>query len=112
MNVDPRNLPEDFTQKALRRLAKQAGFDFLETIPNPDPAALRCIPAEFARAHGIFPIRFSGSEEDGRLIMAVSDPVNLDLMDTLHYQFKMKFDFIIASPTEIKRAIGVHYPKG
>ena len=105
----PPELPPDELKRLLKQAAKTMGIEFLDTIQSPDPLALQCVPVEFATAHGLFPIKFRESDGVRRLTVVVSALGDLNLMDTLHYTFKVEVDFVAAEPNEIKRAIRTYY---
>jgi len=70
-----------------------------------DAAALRLVPFEIARRHGIFPVRFT----DGQLTVAFSDPVNVLAMDDLRARCGCLIERVLASEADIQDAIEKHY---
>jgi hypothetical protein len=75
-----------------------------------DAAALAKIPVEVAEAKGVFPIAL---RDNGKtLIVAMPDPTNLDLTDTLLRTTRCRIKAQVAGEGEIAQAIRVHYHGG
>ena len=71
---------------------------------TPDPEAIARIPESSARSLTVLPL----SLESGHLVVAVADPVR-ELQADLQKLTKMPIAMVIASATDIRRAIDRHY---
>ena len=63
------------------------------------------ISQDDARKYNVFPVAITG----GQLELAVTDPMNMDVVDNLGHMLKMPIDIRIATPADIKNAIDEHY---
>lgn len=70
-----------------------------------DPAAVRVLPANLARKYMVMPLLLDGD----RLIVAVSDPTDADLINTLRFVTGKVLEIAVAIPDEIAYAISTHY---
>ncbi len=88
-----------------RTLARQMGIPFLKlneiTVP---PEVLTTIPESIVRSHNLLPIRLEGN----RLTIAMADPLDVFIIDEVHYQTGYDIEVSIASESEIEAAIR-HY---
>jgi len=73
-------------------------FDF-------DKNAIRCLPANFARKHSVVPLVLEGN----KLIVAVADPTNSELLNMLRFVTDKTPEIAIATSEEILLAIGECY---
>ncbi len=106
----------------VRAVAAEFGMPFVElgdrAVP---PEVLAAVPADFARARHVIPF----GRSDGRLQVAVSDPLATELIDTLPHVAGGPVTVALASADDIQRAIvrgydplvagasaGVHLPVG
>jgi type IV pilus assembly protein PilB len=87
---------EDVLHKAI---AKQFGLKYvnLDNISIP-PEAASLIPAELIRRYGILPLK----RENGTLKLAISDPMDLEMMDTVRMQAGAELECYVASPSKIQ----------
>jgi hypothetical protein len=76
----------------------------LGMVPR-DGALLAKIDPEFCEEHGVFPI----SLQNRVAVIAVSDPTELDTVDTLSSKLGARVQMVIASEREINAAISKHY---
>ncbi len=70
--------------------------------------ALDAVPKAMAREHHLIPI----SREDGRLTVAVADPLDLYALDHLRFATNCEIDFVIAASDTIEEAISQKYEVG
>lgn len=70
-----------------------------------DKEALKKIPEHMARRHDVMPIRIV----DDKLVVAMSDPMNIFAIDDVKLYSGMELTINIASSDDIKKAIGKHY---
>jgi type IV pilus assembly protein PilB len=71
-----------------------------------DPEALLVLSQELARRYEVLPLAIV----DGRLVIAMSDPADLELVTSLRFAARCQIEPVLASPQEIKVAIATHYP--
>ncbi|HIJ66390.1 MAG TPA: type II/IV secretion system protein [Candidatus Hydrogenedentes bacterium] len=84
-----------------RALAAACGLDYVEPskIAVPDEA-LAHVPARFATHYAFVPV----AEHNGALVVAVSDPLNAQLLDDVRVVLKRRIEPVVATPNEIARA--------
>ncbi|MCC6442559.1 MAG: Flp pilus assembly complex ATPase component TadA [Armatimonadetes bacterium] len=70
-----------------------------------DPAVLGRVPSEFALSHHVLPLASS----DHTLTVAIADPLDLDALDDLQLLTDGAVEPVLASPSEIRRAIEQFY---
>ncbi|MBP8128609.1 MAG: type II/IV secretion system protein [Candidatus Hydrogenedentes bacterium] len=75
------------------------------TIPE---EVSRKVPARFATHYGFVPI----AESNGALVVAVSDPLNAQLLDDIRLVLKRRIEATVATPEEIDRTTKVLYGVG
>ena len=97
----------------LKILAEQAGLEYVKLVDYKDkitPELLSIIPAPLARAHKIFPISIS---PNGDLTIAISDPINVRVVDDLRLQLQgttvTHIDAVVANEEEIVDYINLSY---
>ncbi|MDD5327655.1 MAG: ATPase, T2SS/T4P/T4SS family [Phycisphaerae bacterium] len=85
-----------------KALAKQFGLEYVNldktAIP---PDVIKLIPEDLIKRHSILPLGMN----DGRLKVIISDPLNLDMMDTLRFRLNKELDYCLANPSKIKSYI-------
>jgi len=90
---------EDDVSKAI---AHQFGLDYVDLDKQSIPQSiLNLIPEEVIQKYGVLPL----SKENGRLKLIISDPLDLDTLDTLRFRLNSEIDCCIASPTKIRAFI-------
>jgi len=90
---------EDDVSKAI---AHQFGLDYVDLDKQSIPQSiLNLIPEEVIQKYGVLPL----SKENGRLKLIISDPLDLDMLDTLRFRLNSEIDCCIASPTKIRAFI-------
>jgi len=89
-----------------RSLAAQAHMDWVDlstkVIP---PEVIKHIRAEDARRFKVIPV---GLGESG-LIVAVSDPLDIDTIDSLSFLLQREIELVCASPDKIRQALIKYY---
>ena len=89
-----------------RSLAAQAHMDWIDlsgkVIP---PDVINQIRAEDARRFKVIPVGFG---ESG-LIVAVSDPLDIDTIDSLSFLLQREIELVCASPEKIRQALIKYY---
>jgi type IV pilus assembly protein PilB len=85
-----------------KAIAKQFGLEYVNldkiTIP---PEVIKLIPEDLIRRHNVLPL----GRNNGRLKLIISDPLNLDMMDTLRFRLNTELDYCLANPSKIKSYI-------
>lgn len=69
------------------------------------PQALKLVPERVARRYHVFPIR----EDDRQLVVATSDPTNIEIEQALGFASGRTPQFEVAGPSAIAEAIGRKY---
>ena len=89
-----------------RSLAAQAQMDWIDlssmVIP---PEIIRQIRAEDARRFKVIPVAFG---ETG-LVVAVSDPLDIDTIDSLSFLLQCELELVCSSPDKIREALIKYY---
>lgn len=70
-----------------------------------DPEVAALIPEAMAKRHSVIPIRREGA----KLILAMADPTNIFAIDDVQMSSSLQVDVVIASDTEVERAINRVY---
>jgi len=95
----------------LQILSEQAGLPYVQLtsykLGNVD--VLKLIPADLARMYKVFPIRV---EEDRSLLVAISDPLNITIVDDLRLLLERSITPVVASEEEILDSIELYYGMG
>jgi type II secretion system protein E len=95
----------------LQILSEQAGLPYIQLssykLGNLD--ILKLIPAQLARAYKVFPIKI---EEEGSLLIAISDPLNITIVDDLRLLLERSITPVVASEEEIIDNIDLYYGMG
>jgi type IV pilus assembly protein PilB len=92
-------LDEETLTKAI---AKQFGLEYvnLDRTPIP-PEAMKLVPEDLIKRHDILPLGMN----NGRLKLIISDPMNLEAMDTVRFRLNVELDCCLANPSKIKSHI-------
>ncbi|MCA1838833.1 MAG: GspE/PulE family protein [Actinomycetota bacterium] len=84
-------------------LAKQVGLDFVDlTETQVDPTAASLISESLAKRYKALPI---GIDQDGKLIVAMSDPSNVYAIDDIRTITGKEIKAVVSTPTDILAAI-------
>jgi type IV pilus assembly protein PilB len=97
--IDLGLINEDVLAKAI---AKQFGLKYvdIESVPIP-PDATKIIPEDLIKRHNILPL----SVANGRLKLIISDPLDLDMMDSVRLRLNKELECYVASPKKIRTYI-------
>ena len=88
-----------------KALAAQFGVDYVDVDQTAAIAAnLHLIPPKIMKDRQILPL----GQENGRLRVIVSDPLDLELLDLLRFTVNPSIDVVVAAPSKIKRFIDKH----
>ncbi len=89
-----------------RSLAAQAHMDWIDlsSIVIP-PSVIKQIRAEDARRFKVIPVAFG---ETG-LVVAVSDPLDIDTIDSLSFLLQRELELVCSSPEKIREALIKYY---
>ncbi|MEA2874446.1 MAG: type pilus assembly protein PilB, partial [Hyphomicrobiales bacterium] len=89
-----------------RSLAAQAHMDWVDlSVKVIPPEIINQIRAEDARRFKVIPVGFG---ESG-LIVAVSDPLDIDTIDSLSFLLQREIELVCASPENIRQALIKYY---
>lgn len=89
-------------------LSKQLGLPLVSLPDLEIPASVvAALPAELAQRYDVFPVRV----QDRELVLATSDPGNVDMLDEIAFRTGLKVRPALAPPREIEWAIR-HYHLG
>ncbi len=66
------------------------------------------VPARFATHYNFVPIQ----KKNGTLVVAISDPLNTNLLDDIRLVLKTRIEAVVATPTEIERSTKTLYGLG
>lgn len=97
----PSDIAEALSRQFGRRVVDPRALD----IPQ---EALAAVPKAMAREHHLIPI----SRENGRLTVAVADPLDLYALDHLRFATNCDIDYVIAASDAIEEAIQQKYEVG
>ena len=87
-------------EKAYEALAQFCEMRFV--LPSKmaiSPDLVGKVPARFATHYGFVPVQ----ERDGLLVVAVSDPLNAQLLDDIRLVLKRRIEAVVTTPQEIAR---------
>ncbi|MCX7765709.1 MAG: ATPase, T2SS/T4P/T4SS family, partial [Candidatus Sumerlaeia bacterium] len=95
----------------LQVLAEQAGLQFIRLTDYTieDMSVLKLVPAQLARDYKIFPLRL---EPNGALVVAISDPLNITIMDDLRLLLDREVIPVVANEQDIMDYINQYYGVG
>jgi len=91
----------------MQALARQLGVRFVEiggrTVP---PAVLHLVPERLIRRRRVLPVAMVTGR--GPLVLALSDPADLALLDEIAFATGLGVEPVLAAPGDIERAIARH----
>lgn len=104
--ANKKRLGEVLIEKGLideENLAKAIAKQFDMKYVNLDtttitPESLKLIPEDLIKKHNVLPLGM----DNGRLKLAISDPVNLDAMDAVRFRTNKELDCYVANPSRIR----------
>jgi general secretion pathway protein E/type IV pilus assembly protein PilB len=89
-----------------KTLANQFGMEFVQLADYRVPDdVLALVPRHVARRYKIVPV----AKHEGTLTIAISDPLDVDTVDSLRYLLKMNVEPVVAAQTEIEAALSRYY---
>ena len=92
-----------------KTLAAQNGMEFVDlTTVAPPPDVIATMDVETARRYRAVPIHL----RDGVLIVAISDPMDMEGADALSFILNRETEYVCASPDAISKAISDFYGVG
>ena len=92
---------EDDVTKALATQFDMAFVDLDKTTAVTQAVEANLIPAKIIKEKHVLPL----GEENGRLKVIISDPLDLELLDMLRFRLSPNIETSLASPSKIKRYI-------
>ncbi len=94
----------------LKVLSEEAGLEYVNISDYPvNPKLLSLINSDIARSYKIFPLK---EEDDGTLIVAISDPLNITIVDDLRILTDRVIRPVVCSETDILEYIDQNYGLG
>lgn len=112
-NISPQGLLKTLVTSGIiseedivRALASQNNMEFVDIGESPiDNNAIKCVEGDDARRYQALPIGF----RDSALLVAISDPMAMQVMDDLSFKLQREVEFVCASPESIRKLITKHY---
>lgn len=103
MPVGPGLTPEEVEEwQQVGRLARQWGLKTVDLAVRVVPDEVRAlVPRELAESYGLVPFSRFGEQ----LRVAVSDPLDVERIDSLHHLLGLDIEVYLAPATQIERAI-------
>jgi flagellar biosynthesis protein FlhG len=93
-------------QKLAHVLAEQLGIPYLDLMSTPlQPNAVDLVPEHIARRYKCIPVRI----QDERLVVAMSDPMDLDALEELSKASHLEVVPLISTPADILESIELQY---
>ena len=87
-------------------LGESLGYRFVDLrAMRIDAEAIEAVPKSIARRHRLVPV----AEEDGVLVVAVTDPFDLNAMDNLRFYLNRDVRCVLAAPDAVDEAIDKYY---
>jgi len=89
-----------------KALANQFGMEFISLAEYRVPdEVLALVPRHVARRYKIVPVY----KHDGTLTVAISDPLDVDTVDSLRYILKVNVEPVVASKSDIEASLSRYY---
>src|SRR5207302_10245317 len=96
-------------EHVLNALAELLGIEMVDlTKITVEPETLQAMPLKLVHRRSLMPI----SRENGTLVVATSDPMNLNALDDLQTITGLKVVPVLASAREVARLIKTHFGVG
>ncbi len=87
---------------SLKQMAQQFGMEMVSLRNHvPEASMLAMIPADIAKRYEVIPYQ---KTKDG-LVIAIADPMRLDVIDALSFMLKMPVEAVLSSRQEIHEAL-------
>ncbi len=95
----------------LQMLSEQAGLPYVDLADYPveNLKILKYIPAEIARTFKVFPLK---EDSDGTIVVAISDPLNITIVDDLRLLLDKSVSPVVAGEDDIMEYIDRYYGIG
>lgn len=91
----------------LKALANQFGMEMVSLSAMEIPEeVIHSIPGDVARRYGVVPVY----RTDSTIRVAISDPLDVETLDSLRFALKQNIEGVVAPPEEIKNALSTFYP--
>lgn len=88
-------------------LGRQLGMPFVRLAEfDIEPQALMSLPQHIIRGLSVLPLML----DRDRLVVAVSEPADVEALSTLHVAARRPIELVLATPEEIRTAIATHCP--
>jgi len=92
--------------EVLKTVAMQLGMDVIVLADHEIPQeVIQQVPAAIARRYQVVPV----FDSENTLSVALSDPLNIEILDSLRYLLKRNVDGVVASEEEISEALDKYY---
>ena len=88
-----------------KALANQFGMEFVQLDFRVPDEVLAMVPRHVARRYKIVPV----AKHDGTLTVAISDPLDVDTVDSLRYLLKINVEPVVAAQSEIEASLSRYY---
>ncbi|HBG25713.1 MAG: hypothetical protein A2Y10_20455 [Planctomycetes bacterium GWF2_41_51] len=89
-------------EEVSKAIAHQFGMEYIDLDRfHISQEALKLIPQEVVQKYSVLPT----AKENGRLKLIISDPLDLDMIDTLRFRLNSELECSMASPTKIRAFI-------
>lgn len=89
-----------------KTLSAQMGLSFKELrFVSMDPAVIDMVPESLARKHRVLPLEV----KDGRLTLAMADPLDVFAADEIKRVTKMPVDTVVVTESELLKALDKYY---
>ena len=90
----------------LSMLAQQYGWEFVDLNDfEIDPSVIESLSVDIAQHYGVFPVM----KHDDVITVAMSDPTDMEKLDTLRYLLGTDVDAVIAPDAQIQKMIAKYY---
>ena len=90
----------------LSMLAQQYGWEFVDLNDfEIDPSVIESLSVDIAQHYGVFPVM----KHDDVITVAMSDPTDMEKLDTLRYLLGTDVDAVIAPDAQIQKMISKYY---
>ncbi|OGR08893.1 MAG: hypothetical protein A2341_27590 [Deltaproteobacteria bacterium RIFOXYB12_FULL_58_9] len=98
---------EDVILDVLSRALHLPAIDLIHTTPTQE--ALRTVSVSEAFASLMIPVRLEREGHRRRLVLAMADPTNIQLIDNLQFKTGMVVRPLVSTATQVRQAIEQHY---
>ncbi|MGB2997085.1 MAG: GspE/PulE family protein [Phycisphaerae bacterium] len=85
-----------------KALALQFNMEFVDLdIGTIDPQVMEMVPEAMMREYQVLPLAY----EEGRLKVAITDPLDLESVDAIRFRLNMDVDCVLAAPEQVKQIV-------